>query len=120
MAKILVVEDTELIRKLVVTLLAFGGHEVTEAADGVEGLQCFRASPPDLVITDIAMPNMGGKEFISELAREYSDSCPPILVLSADEGSDLEQEMLNLGASVVVAKTGLHKELMLSVVGLLR
>lgn len=70
MAKILVVDDRPTNRQLLVTLLGYAGHELTEAADGIEALQKTREILPDLIITDILMPNMSGREFVQKLRAD--------------------------------------------------
>lgn len=70
MAKILVIDDSEDIRILLHEALQAAGHSVVEAADGEEGLRSYREHYPDLVITDIVMPNKEGLETIMELRRE--------------------------------------------------
>ena len=69
MANILVMDDEEPIRSMVRQMLERAGHTVREAADGAEGLALFRASRPDLVITDILMPNKGGLVAIKEIRQ---------------------------------------------------
>jgi len=111
MATILVVEDTLLIRKLIATLLGTQGHTVVEAGDGEEGLRALSSPGADLIITDISMPNMDGKQLIAAVRDNPTTQHLPVVVLSADEGSETKQQMLNLGAALVIPKTGLHREL---------
>jgi DNA-binding NtrC family response regulator len=80
MANILVIEDDRCFRRLLVKILGREGHVVHEAADGVEGLAHCRRYRPDLVITDIVMPEKEGIETILELAREYPGL--PVLAIS--------------------------------------
>ncbi|RMG84102.1 MAG: response regulator [Candidatus Dadabacteria bacterium] len=75
MAKILVVDDEEHVRDVVRQMLEQAGHEVREAADGVEALDQVGAWQPDLVLTDILMPNKGGLVLIKEL-RERDPRLP--------------------------------------------
>ncbi|MEO5330648.1 MAG: response regulator [Magnetococcus sp. YQC-5] len=67
MARILVVDDDPLIRNLLREILEQAGHEVAEAANGRVGLRLVRQHPPDLVMTDILMPEKDGVELIMEL-----------------------------------------------------
>jgi CheY-like chemotaxis protein len=67
MAKILVIDDEEQLRDLLKQMLTRDGHEVTTASDGVEGMRAFEQIQPDVVITDIIMPNKDGIEVITEL-----------------------------------------------------
>ena len=69
MAHILVIEDEESVRTMIREMLSRAGHAVEEAADGEAGLEAFRRQPPDLVITDILMPNKGGLVAIKEIRQ---------------------------------------------------
>ena len=71
MARILVVDDDTAVRLLLRTVLERRGHAVVEAENGAEGLQCYRAAPTDLVITDIQMPVMDGLQMIKELRSAF-------------------------------------------------
>lgn len=67
---ILVVDDTETIRKMVCSMLEQHGYGCLEACDGHEALQTMQGEPVHLVLTDILMPGMGGAELASRLALE--------------------------------------------------
>jgi CheY-like chemotaxis protein len=69
MANILIVDDEAQMRKLVRLMLAGGGHDVMEAASGVEALKLLKNKAVDLVITDIVMPDMDGLELIKEIKK---------------------------------------------------
>ena len=71
MATILVIDDQEPVRALLRFMLESVGHEVLEAANGRLGLALFRERGADLVITDIAMPEMNGLELMLELTRHF-------------------------------------------------
>ncbi len=119
MAQILVIDDEPQVRRLLQTILERAGHDVFEAADGMEGLMTARARQPDLVVTDILMPNKEGIETIRELRREVP--ALPILVISGDPGSALYLEMAKLlGAHAALTKPFRATELLRAVEGLLR
>jgi DNA-binding response OmpR family regulator len=80
MKNILVIDDDESIRTLLSRALSFAGFQVTEAATGVEGRKLFDAQPPDLVVTDIIMPDADGIEFIFHARKRRKDV--PIVALS--------------------------------------
>ena len=80
MAKILVVDDDDKMRRLIKTILERRGHQVSEARDGLEGLARFDQSRPDLVVTDMVMPGIGGLALVAELQRQPSP--PKILMVS--------------------------------------
>ena len=67
MARILIIDDEDAIRATLRSVLELEGHEVVEAGNGREGLDRFRETSPDLVITDMIMPDMEGIETILEL-----------------------------------------------------
>lgn len=70
MPRILLVEDDETLSQAIAALLQRAGHEVRQANDGREALKCFQGFQPDLVITDIIMPEVEGLETIRTLHRK--------------------------------------------------
>lgn len=84
-AKVLVVDDEPLVRKLTRRILEDAGHRVYEAADGLEAVSTFnRDGPFDLVVSDIRMPTMDGKE-LSTLLRRLTPPVPIILMSAYDD-----------------------------------
>ena len=71
MASILIIDDEEPVRALLRFALEAAGYEVTEAANGRQGLELYRQRRADLVITDIAMPELNGLDMILELMHEF-------------------------------------------------
>jgi DNA-binding NtrC family response regulator len=71
MATILIIDDEASIRILLRSALEAAGYEVTEAANGRQGLELYRRKPTDLVITDILMPELNGLDMLLELTREF-------------------------------------------------
>jgi CheY-like chemotaxis protein len=69
MPRILIIDDEAELRLILREALEYIGYEVVEAGNGDEGLQHYRAAPPDLIITDMVMPGKGGLETIDELRR---------------------------------------------------
>ena len=80
MARILLIEDDEKFRKMLVLLLSSSGHEVIDAEDGKKGMRAFGQSAFDLVITDIFMPEQDGLEVVRHLGKQTGDV--KILVIS--------------------------------------
>jgi DNA-binding NtrC family response regulator len=78
---ILVVDDEESIRKLIVTFLSKLGHSCLTAVDGVDALDKMKGNKIDAVVTDIKMPNMDGITLMSEILAQQSDL--PIMVMTA-------------------------------------
>lgn len=103
MTKILLVDDDELVRRVLRTFLERGGHQVSEAANGVEALEIFAAEQPDLVVTDILMPRMNGLEMLVELRRLKSDVRVIAMTGSAHDGDT--DAMLLLARDLGAART---------------
>ncbi|MEO8628799.1 MAG: response regulator, partial [Betaproteobacteria bacterium] len=72
MATILVVDDRAINRNLLVTLLGYSGHRLLEARDGAEAMDIVRRDKPDLIITDLLMPNMNGFEFVRAIREDVA------------------------------------------------
>lgn len=81
--KILVVEDEDAIRELISARLTAAGYMVSQAANGVDGLKKIKSSPPDLVISDILMPEMDGFELFKALKKDPSTEKIPVIILTA-------------------------------------
>jgi DNA-binding response OmpR family regulator len=73
MAKILVLDDEPSILIMIKKMLERAGHEVDTALNGKEGLEKFKTNKPDLLITDIIMPEKEGLETIFELRKKYPE-----------------------------------------------
>ena len=84
MARILVVDDEPDQRFLLRRIFERAGHEVTEATDGAAAVKAIRELPPDLVVTDMMMPIMGGAEFIQCLRDDPATAHIPILAASGE------------------------------------
>lgn len=70
-ARILVIDDDDLIRSMLTQMLGAAGYDVITAANGDIGIKLFREQPADLIITDIIMPEKEGWETIMELRRDF-------------------------------------------------
>jgi two-component system NtrC family sensor kinase len=99
---ILIVDDEHDIRRLLREMLAFEGHEVTEAASGAEALELLRKAAFDLVVTDVRMPAMGGLELLHRV-REASPSTE-VIVATAYAELDTAIECLRAGAFDLLRK----------------
>jgi two-component system, OmpR family, KDP operon response regulator KdpE len=100
-ARILVVDDEPQLIRVLRTGLKSRGYDIRGASDGESGLEIFSEWHPDLVITDLAMPNVDGLEFCRRL-RAISQV--PIIVLSAKGEEKTKVEALDIGADDFVTK----------------
>ncbi len=82
-ATILIVDDHVLNREFLMALLGYGGHRLLQAANGAEGLAMVEAEVPDLVISDILMPNMDGYEFVTRLHANPATAQVPVIFYTA-------------------------------------
>lgn len=82
MAKILIIDDDTLFRGMLLDLLANKGHEILEADDGSTGFELFKKTNPNLVITDILMPEKEGMQTI----REMRKMSPEIKIIALSGG----------------------------------
>ncbi len=98
---ILVVDDESQITRVLRTALAVHGYVVRTAGDGDEALEIMRDWTPDLVITDLSMPNMGGLELCRRIRTK---SLVPIIVLSVRGEEKPKVEALDSGADDYVTK----------------
>ncbi len=107
--RILIVDDEPQITRVLRTSLQSNGYEVTVARDGVEALELFLKTRPELVITDLAMPRMDGIELTREI-RERSQV--PIIVLSVRNQDAAKVAALDEGADDYMTKPFSIQELM--------
>ncbi len=82
-ATILIVDDHVLNREFLMTLLGYGGYRLIEAANGADGLKMALADKPDLVISDILMPNMDGYEFVTRMHKHPDTADVPVIFYTA-------------------------------------
>jgi len=101
-AKVLIVDDEELIRLNLRALLEDLGYLVAEAADGREGLGVFDREQPDLVLADLMMPMMNGLSMIAELREKRPET--PVIVISGTGSVRDAVDSLRLGAWDYVLK----------------
>jgi len=103
--KILIVEDEEIIYRLLEKKLAGKGYEVSIAKDGVEGLEKMREVKPDLILLDIVMPRKGGFEVMEEMQRDETLKDIPVIVIS-NSGQPVELDKAKeMGARDWLIKT---------------
>lgn len=113
MNKILLIDDIDQARQTIGEMLTRGGYEVIEASNGHEGIKSFQEHYPDLVITDIVMPEMEGLETIKRL-REINPHVP-IIAMTASNYSTYMTAALKLGAFSGIFKPFQQKEILTEV-----
>jgi CheY-like chemotaxis protein len=103
--RVLLIEDQQLVRKMVRNMLERSGHEVTEAENGLSGIDQLKHGAFELVITDIVMPEMDGIEMLTMLRQQY----PDLKTIAMSGGgrtsnSDLLRAAKEVGVSAVLHK----------------
>src|ERR1700704_5330047 len=110
MDSVLIIEDSRAMQRTLQRLFESDSLEVQIASDGVEGLEIFRKQPPSVVVLDLKLPRLSGKE----LCRAFKTQMPsiPIVILSAHEDVEDKVLLLELGADDYVTKPFSPKELL--------
>jgi len=109
--KVLVIEDDEDAREVITRILTSLGYTVSEAEDGEVGLRRCRETLPDLIVSDLMMPNVDGLAFVKTFREEFTDTYVPILLLSAVNEIEHKVEGLSLGADDYLTKPFHYREL---------
>ncbi len=102
--KVLAIDDSRTIRSLVRKVMEDAGFQCVCAEDGVEGVHRFAEENPDIVITDINMPNMDGFGVIDTIRSGTSNRMVPILVLTTESADHLKAKAREAGATGWIVK----------------
>ncbi len=104
MKKILTVDDSKVLRMMVARHLQTLDVEVLEAADGREGLATARREHPDLILLDVTMPEMDGREALTAIRRDPALATTPVIMLTAESGKELVVDLARLGVQGYIVK----------------
>jgi DNA-binding response OmpR family regulator len=105
MNKVLLVEDTELILRIMSDILSNDGYEVIEARDGEVALQKFMEEKPDVVVTDCLIPKMDGFKLVKTIREAEFPHRTPIMMLSAIyRKANYRQVAIDAGADAYIMK----------------
>ena len=99
MQKIMIVDDSPSMRRLLSTFLEQAGYSVSSAVDGVNALEVVSSDEFDLIITDINMPNMDGLTLVTELRKLEPTRLTPILILTTEMDMSKKQAAKESGAT---------------------
>jgi CheY-like chemotaxis protein len=105
MARVIVIDDQEAIRRIVRRVLERAGHEVLDAADGERGLELLERHPADVVLSDIFMPGMDGIQMLRQIRKQFP--AVKVIVMSGGDSSgmlDLRRDAELLGAVKSLSK----------------
>jgi adenylate cyclase len=118
--RILVVDDSDASRDIIVTRLRAHGYETAEAADGEAGLAAVRACAPDLILLDVTMPKLDGIEVCRRLKSDDSRPFTPVVLLTARADTSDVVAGLDAGADEYLTKPVVHAALLARVRSVLR
>jgi two-component system chemotaxis response regulator CheY len=110
-ASILTVDDSPSLRMAIRIALTGAGYSVTEAGDGVEGLNAANAAKFDMIITDLNMPNMDGLTMIRELRKDPAQCGTPIIFLTTESDDAMKQQAKAAGATGWLVKPFVPEQL---------
>jgi DNA-binding response OmpR family regulator len=109
--KVLIAEDSSVVRRLVAARLIADGYEVVEAADGEEALTLTRRDLPDLIVLDKVMPKLDGFEVVRALREDPQTQAVPIVMLTGRTNEEDVLSGLNLGVEEYMSKPFSPREL---------
>jgi two-component system, OmpR family, alkaline phosphatase synthesis response regulator PhoP len=104
MPRILAVDDEPNIVRLIEVNLTRHGYQVETANNGVQALEKIRASRPDLVVSDVMMPEMDGFELLSSIRRDPALESLPVIMLTAKAGDKDVMSGYSRGADMYLTK----------------
>jgi response regulator RpfG family c-di-GMP phosphodiesterase len=103
--KILIVDDSAVVRKSLIKLLGEMGAQVTAAEDGEQGMEAALTKQFDLIITDVEMPKMGGYTLCLKLKNNPSTRGIPIIILSTQDSEEAIERGFQAGATAYLSKS---------------
>lgn len=116
MARILLIEDNDILNKAYELILTHNGHVIASAYDGREGLAQAKAFGPELILLDMLMPNMDGIGFLKAYDGTHKHPTIKIVLLTNVSEESLIAQALDLGAQEYFLKAGLAPEQLVAMV----
>ena len=116
---ILVVDDSSTIRSIVKDAFEKAGFNVTTAEDGKDALKKIRENPPDLILSDIDMPEMNGIELCNKVRTDPESKAIPFVIMSANDNRATMRQLLDRGVSAYLVKPFNMEQMVITVEKLL-
>ncbi len=116
MARVLIVDDTDIVRKALEKAVQRMGHSTVSTSDSVEALEMALQNPPDLALVDYRMPIMDGAELWQEMRRSLGDHCPKVLFISATPPEVVRKGVERVGEPAGFVKKPFHLDDLVRVV----
>ena len=108
MARVLIVDDTDIVRKALEKAVQRMGHSAVSTSDSVEALALAVRDPPDLALVDYRMPRMDGAELWEEMRASLGDRCPKVLFISATPPEIVAKGVERVGRPAGYVKKPFH------------
>ena len=107
-ARVLIVDDTEIVRKALERAMTKLGHLAVSTSDSVEALAMALKDPPDLALLDFRMPRMGGAELFEEMRASLGERCPKVVFISATPPDEVKRSVERIGRPAGYVKKPFH------------
>jgi CheY-like chemotaxis protein len=108
LARVLIVDDTDIVRKALEKAVQRMGHTTVSTSDSLEALAMALKSPPDLALVDYRMPNMDGVELWKEMLHGLGERCPRVLFISATPPEVVRNGVARIGEPAGYVKKPFH------------
>ncbi len=116
MARVLIVDDTDIVRKALEKAILKLGHSAVSTSDSVEALALAVRNPPDLALVDYRMPRMDGAELWQEMRATLGERCPKVLFVSATPPDVVAKSVERVGQPAGFVKKPFHLDDLMRVV----
>ena len=103
--KIVLIEDDEILSKVIDEELESSGFDVIKSFDGIDGLEVVKDKKPDLILLDLVLPKMHGFDVLSELKDDPSTKDIPVIILTMLGGDEDVKKGISLGAEDYIVKS---------------
>jgi CheY-like chemotaxis protein len=107
-ARVLIVDDTDIVRKALEVAVSRMGHAAVSTSDALEALAMAQRQPPDLALLDFRMPGMDGAELLRALKAKLGDRCPRIVWVSATPVEEVTRKTAGSGVAAGFVRKPFH------------
>ncbi len=116
LARVLIVDDTDIVRRALEKAVQKMGHFAVSTSDSVEALGIAERDPPDLALIDFRMPRMDGAELWEELRARLGERCPKVLFVSATPPDEVARTVERAGRPAGYVKKPFHLDDLVKIV----
>jgi chemosensory pili system protein ChpA (sensor histidine kinase/response regulator) len=111
-SRVLIVDDSMSVRRAVATLLEDQGYDIAQARDGLEAVKSMESTRPDVLITDLEMPNMNGLELAAHVRSRPELSSLPVIMITSRSMDKHRRQAMTSGVDVYLTKPYSDQELL--------